>query len=151
MEDKALIAVKLFEEGYNCAQSVFAAFCEETGMPKDEALRLTSSMGAGMGRLREVCGAVSSMFLIAGLLYGYTTPNDDIVKAEHYARIQLLAEQFQQKHGSIICRTLLEVEGKQSPVPQARNEQYYSSRPCSQFVADAAKIIADYIENHKVK
>lgn len=137
-------ATELFKRGYNCAQSVFCAFCEETGMDFETALKLSSSFGGGMGRLREVCGAVSAMFMIAGLKLGYTEPNNDAVKGAHYARIQKLAEKFQAKHKTIICRELLGLpEGADSPVPSKRTEEYYRTRPCEQFIADAAQIISE--------
>ena len=106
-------AVENFRSGYNCAQSVFLAFAEDVGFDKETALKLSSSFGGGMGRLREVCGAVSAMFAIAGLKKGYTTPNNDDIKAKHYELIQSLAEDFKSKFGTIICRELLELpEGK---------------------------------------
>ena len=100
-------AGELFREGYNCAQSVFCAFADDLGLDFETALKLSSSFGGGMGRLREVCGAVSAMFMIAGLKYGYTTPNNDNIKAEHYTRIQKLAEEFKKRNKTIICRELL--------------------------------------------
>lgn len=138
-------AESLFLQGYNCCQSVFCAFADEFGMDFDTALRLSSSFGGGMGRLREVCGAVSAMFMIAGLADGYADPEDDLAKAKHYERIQALAAQFKEKHGSIICRDLLGLEGAQSPVPEARTKQYYQKRPCAEFVKYAAKLLEDYL------
>lgn len=135
-------AKELFNNGYNCAQAVLCAFCDETGMDFDTSLKLTSSFGGGMGRLREVCGAVSAMFMIAGLKYGYTTPNDDDVKGAHYELIQQMAKEFEAKHGSIICRELLELDVEHdSPTPSKRTEQYYHERPCEEFIATAAEII----------
>ena len=100
-------AMALFEEGYNCAQSVFLAFSDLHGMDTHTAAVLSSSFGGGMGRLREVCGAVSGMFLTAGILYGYDDPGAREEKAVHYARIQELAKAFEEKNGSIVCRELL--------------------------------------------
>lgn len=143
-------AGELFKQGYNCAQSVFCAFAEEVGMDFDTALKLSSSFGGGMGRLREVCGAVSAMFMIAGLKYGYITPNNDTIKAEHYERIQKLAEEFKKKNKTIICRELLGLDIKQdSPIPEKRTEQYYKSRPCEKLVMEAAEIISNYITSKK--
>ena len=143
-------AGELFRQGYNCAQSVFCAFTDEVGMDFDTALKLSSSFGGGMGRLREVCGAVSAMFMIAGLKYGYTTPNNDTIKAEHYERIQKLAEEFKKKNKTIICRELLGLDVKQdSPIPEKRTEQYYKSRPCEKLVMEAAEIISNYIISEK--
>ena len=136
------LGMKLFEEGYNCAQSVFLAFSQDFGIDKEIALRMSSSFGGGMGRLREVCGAVSAMFAIAGLKYGYTSPNDDEVKAKHYELIQKLAEKFKEEYGTIICRDLLNLQdGVDSPIPSKRTEEYYKQRPCEAFVRYAAEII----------
>lgn len=143
-------AASLFTEGYNCAQSVFCAFSDELGIDFETALKLSSSFGGGMGRLREVCGAVSAMFMIAGLKYGYTSPDDDKVKAEHYTRIQKLAEEFKKTNNSIICRELLGLDIKEnSPIPAKRTEQYYKDRPCEQLVKEAAYIISNYINSTK--
>lgn len=135
-------AVNNFKSGYNCAQSVFLAFAEDFGFDSETALKLSSSFGGGMGRLREVCGAVSSMFAIAGLKEGYTSPNDDEIKAKHYELIQTLADKFKSKYGSIICRDLLELpEGSSSPIPSKRTTEYYETRPCEAFVRFASELI----------
>ena len=142
MDDKEKIAEDLFKQGYNCAQSVLGAFHEEIGMSFEEALKLASSFGGGMGRMREVCGAVSSMFMIAGIKKGYISPNDDVTKEKHYTLIQNLAEKFKKEYGTIICRELLG-EDDNSPVPSKRTEQYYQERPCENFIKTAAKIIEE--------
>ena len=105
--DRSDQAASLFREGYNCAQAVLLAFADVLSIDKKTAAMLSSSFGGGMGRLREVCGAVSSMFLIAGLVKGYDRPDDDEAKAAHYQLIQTLAYKFKEENGSIICRELL--------------------------------------------
>lgn len=137
-------AANNFREGYNCAQSVLLAFANQVGLKEDEALKLASSFGGGMGRLREVCGAVSAMFMIAGILKGYTEPNNDVVKADHYKLIQDLAAEFKLKHGTIICRELLGLDGTEfSPIPSARTDEYYKERPCEEFIKCAAEIVEE--------
>jgi len=148
MSEKTDKASKLFLEGYNCAQSVFCTFCEDYGIPFEQGLKMSSSMGGGMGKLREVCGAVSSMFLICGLKYGYTSPTDDETKAQHYKRIQDLAQEFKKEYGTIICRELLNLDSD-GYIPQKRNAEYYKERPCLRFVEKASEIIENmekYIE-----
>jgi len=141
-------AKELFEQGYNCAQSVFCAHCEKVGISFETGLKLASSFGGGMGRLREVCGAVSSMFAIAGLKHGYTSPNDDSLKSQHYEFIQMLANEFKSKHETIICRELLNLpEGADSPIPSKRTESYYAERPCENFIRTASQIIEEKILN----
>jgi len=151
MSDHSDLAKKLFTDGYNCSQSVFAAFCDETGLDFETALKLSSSFGGGMGRLREVCGAVSGMFMVAGLKFGYTDPKDDEAKAKHYQLIQELAARFIAENDSIICRDLLGLTcGPNSPTPEARTESYYQKRPCAELVACAAEIIDDYIKTKNI-
>ena len=146
MKTKSEKAVELFHTGYNCAQSVFCAFCEDFEMDFETGLKLSSSFGGGMGRLREVCGAVSAMFMIAGLKYGYTEPNNDVIKQAHYERIQNLAAKFEEKHKTIICREILGLpKGKDTPVPSKRTDEYYQTRPCEKCIADAARIIEKFI------
>jgi len=143
-------AMDLFSEGYNCAQAVFAAFCDEMNIDKETALKLSSSFGGGMGRMREVCGAVSGMFMVAGMLYGYTSPDDDTQKKEHYARIQKLAEEFKKETGTIICRELLGLDNNEisEPTPEKRTAEYYKKRPCNELVGIAAMVLSNYIENN---
>lgn len=137
-------AEDLFAQGYNCSQSVLLAFTEECGLSEAVAARISSSFGGGMGRLREVCGAVSGMFMVAGLCCGYDDPKARTEKTEHYARIQQLAGDFQAKNGSIICRTLLGLNqsGASVPTPEERTAAYYQKRPCKALVGDAARIVA---------
>ena len=143
-------AAELFMEGYNCAQAVLLAFSDMTGLENSFAAKMISSFGGGIGRLREVCGAVSGMAAVAGILYGYDSPTDDEVKKNHYALIQQLAGEFRQKAGSIICRELLE-NPSSDPAPSPRTAQYYAERPCARFVYLAAAILDDYIAAHPVE
>ena len=146
------LAMAYFKEGYNCSQSVFLAFCDEYDMDFESALKISSSFGAGMGRLREVCGAVSGMFMVAGLVYGYIDPKDHKKKTEHYERIQYLAKEFEDKNRSIICRELLGLgAGKDKPEPELRTAEYYKKRPCAELVGVAAEIMERYMEENKIR
>ena len=147
--DHADKACELFAGGLNCAQAVFGAFSDVTGMDYDLALRLSSSFGGGMGRMREVCGTCSGMFMVAGILYGQGTESDDKLKAAHYQRIQYLAEEFRKRHETIICRDLLKgLAVTSTPTPEKRTEQYYKVRPCVKFVRTAAEILDRYLEEN---
>lgn len=144
---KAREAMRLFREGYNCAQSVLLAFCAETGLKEEQAAALASSFGGGMGRLREVCGAVSGMLLAAGGICGYSDPEDRAAKTRHYELVQDLAGKFREAEGSIICRELLHLEQKSDlPVPEERTADYYRKRPCAELVGRAACILEQYLE-----
>ncbi len=139
-------ARELFLKGYNCAQAVAGAYAKEMGMDFDTVVQMVSSFGGGMGRMREVCGAVSGMFFVAGALYGYKDPKDFTAKKEHYERIQYLAAKYKEKTGSIICRELLGLEGKDTKAePSKRTDEYYKKRPCPEMIGLAAEIMEEYI------
>ena len=140
-------AAELFLGGYNCAQSVVVAFCDVTGIAPDYAAKLASSFGGGMGRMREVCGAVSGMLMVAGLLYGYETPGDDVSKKKHYTRVQYLAGQFREQVGSIVCREILK-NPPSDPDPSPRTAEYYAKRPCARMVLLAGQILDAYIKEN---
>ncbi len=142
-------AAELFVGGYNCAQAVAVAFCDVTGLTPEFSAKMASSFGGGMGRLREVCGAVSGMLLVAGILYGYDTSDDDVQKKAHYTLVQELAGQFRAQVGSIVCREILK-NPPSDPVPSPRTEEYYAQRPCVRMVYLAARIMEDYIAAHPV-
>ncbi|MEG1385472.1 MAG: C-GCAxxG-C-C family protein [Oscillospiraceae bacterium] len=139
-------AIELFKCGYNCSQAVFGAFCEELGMDFDTAMRISSSFGGGIGRMREVCGAVSGMCMAIGLSHGYSDPTDSKSKSEHYRRIQTLAGEFKEKNGSIICRELLGLNSLEiSCVPETRTEAFYAKRPCAELIGFAAELTENYL------
>lgn len=140
-------AKELFLQGYNCTQAVFGAFCEELGMDFDTAIRVSSSFGGGLGRMREVCGAVSGMFFAAGLKYWpKNDPNPGAAKAPHYAIVQELAKRFKDKYKTIVCRELLEgIENSTDPKPSERTENYYKKRPCIEIIGNAAAIFEEYL------
>ncbi len=152
MSDHVQRARELFESGYNCAQAVFGAFCDLTGFDMDTAMRLSSSFGGGMGRMREVCGAVSGMLMVLGVLYGYGDADDAAAKTEHYKNVQKLAEEFKESYGSIICRELLGAKaGENTHVPQGRTPEYYSARPCTRICMDCAALLDEFIAENPLK
>ncbi len=143
-------AMDNFMKGYNCSQSIVLAFADMLPVDENTLSKMASSFGGGMGRLREVCGSVSGMFMVAGLLYGYDGPETGQVKADHYARIQELARRFEEKHGSIVCREILGLSvKKQDPTPEARTQEYYKKRPCPEIIGDAAEIFEQYIKENQ--
>lgn len=132
-------AKSFFTQGYNCAQSVYMAYADLFGMDVTQAAVIAAPLGGGMGRLREVCGACSASFLIAGLAVPCDDPNDADAKKACYAMVQRLAERFREENGSIICRELLGLgEKRESPAPSPRTAEYYRKRPCAELVYHAA-------------
>ena len=145
METRAEKAAQLFLQGYNCAQAVAVAFCDLTGQTPEEAAGMASCFGGGMGRMREVCGAVSGMFLVLGQLKGYNDPKADEEKMALYAKVQALAEKFREQWSTILCRDLLD-NPPSDPNPSPRTAQYYKERPCAAFVYTAAQILSEELE-----
>jgi len=141
-------ALQLFHEGYNCAQAVFTAFADEMKLDHNFALRLSSSFGGGMGRMREVCGAVSGSLMVLGALKGYDKLDDRSMINSHYAAVQELAKQFREVHGSIICRELLGLRQgeKNAPSPTVRTAAFYQERPCDRCIADAVRILEEMLK-----
>ena len=144
---RAEIARKYFTDGYNCAQAVALAFEDMLPLDKEGIALMSSPFGGGMGRMREVCGACTAMFMVAGIVKGYTDVSTDEPKKAHYERIQKMAEEFKKEHSTIVCRELLKtLKPSSDPSPSARTEEYYRVRPCVRFVATAADIIDKMIE-----
>ena len=148
--DHSTQAAQLFLDGYSCSQAVMAAFCDVTGMDRDTAVRLAAPFGGGIGRMREVCGAVSGMMMVVGLLYGFEPSQGHAAKTAHYHLVQELAGQFRQEAGSIICREILK-NPPADPNPSPRTAEYYASRPCARMVMLAAEILDRYIAEHPVE
>ena len=140
--DHAQEARRLFYAGYSCAQAVFCAFRGDMGLDLDTAARLASSFGGGLGRLRELCGAVAGAEMALGMLRGYSDVTDPALKAAHYRRVRDLAERFRAQNGTILCRELLkDVQTLPGGVPEPRTPEYYASRPCLRVVGEAASIL----------
>ena len=148
--DHGLKAAELFLSGYNCAQAVAVAFHEELGLTESQAAKMASAFGGGMGRMREVCGAVSGMLMVMGLLYGYDNSDADSKKKELYKQVQELAEKFRQENGSIVCREILK-NPPSDPNPSPRTAEYYAKRPCCRMVMTAAKLMDAFIEEHPLE
>ena len=148
--DHSIYAGELFMNGSSCSQAVFLAFCDVTGIDRKLAAKIASPFGGGIGRMREVCGAVSGMFMVLGLLYGYDDPKADAEKKELYTRVQALAEAFKKDSGSIICREILK-NPPSDPNPSPRTPEYYAMRPCERMVYNAAAILEEFLAAHPLE
>ena len=143
MSERTQRAVELFKSGFNCSQSVFAAFAGEFGMDEETALRVSAGLGGGVGRAREVCGAVSGAAMLVGFKHGAVNGDDAEAKKRCYEVVQQIIAEFRKDNPSIVCRELLALgEGENTnPTPEARTQQYYQKRPCVQLVEDAARAV----------
>ena len=142
MSERGERAKELFCAGYNCSQAVIIAFSDLTGLDEKTGAKLGSCFGGGMGRMREVCGAVTGMFTVYGLVNGYSGARDYEEKKQTYAVVQELAGKFKEENGSIVCKELLGLEKPEGThIPAQRTEEYYQKRPCCDIVQLAAEIL----------
>ncbi len=140
-------AVTYFKSGYNCAQAVYMAYADLFGMEPKTAAVIAAPLGAGIGRMREVCGTVSGAALIAGLAIPCDNSTDMAAKTRCYALVQQVADRFREANGSIICRELLGIAPiKESPTPSPRTEAYYKKRPCVELVRMSATFIGEELK-----
>lgn len=159
-EDRVTRAVELFKQGYNCSQSVVAAFADLYGFTQEQAFHMAASFGGGIGRMRETCGAACGLFMLAGLQHCATVGSDQQSKAENYALVQELAARLKKENGSICCGVLLGLKKNDevqidkssiSSVPAERTAEYYKKRPCPQLIEQAARIWAEYLDKNSIK
>lgn len=144
-------AVELFKQGFNCSQSVFTAFAYRFGIDEETALKISAGLGGGIGRLREVCGAVSGGAMVIGSLACATQGKDSEAKQKNYELVREFTERFTKENGSIICRELLNLGKKteSSPKPESRTAEYYKKRPCAELVECAARILEEMIAENQ--
>lgn len=142
--------MKLFEQGYNCSQSVVLAYADMLGLDWDQAAKMSASFGGGLGRMRYVCGSVSGMSMVAGMLTAASDPKNIEQKRENYDVVQKLAKEFEERNGSIICRELVGLDTEHTSVgegyrsgsrPEPRTKEYYIKRPCRELVGEACEIL----------
>ncbi len=144
-------AVELFKEGFNCSQSVFTAFAHRFDIDEETAKKISAGLGGGVGRMREVCGAVSGAAMVIGSITSATDGKDSDGKQKNYELVREFAERFTKRNGSIICRELLglEVKMENTAQPENRTAEYYKKRPCVELVGDAAEILAELIRENE--
>ena len=153
MEERIEKAIELFKEGYNCSQSVVAAFADMYGFTPEQALKVSASFGGGIGRMRQTCGAACGLFMLAGLETGCTEGKNREGKEANYKVVQELAEEFRKRNGSLICAELLGLSktAPTSATPEARTAEYYKKRPCVKMVEEAARIWCEYLSTNSSK
>lgn len=149
MNEASTKALDYFHQGFNCAQSVFAAFADQVGMSEREALLFSSAFGAGLGRMRGTCGAFSGLCMVAGFCKGNLSGNPQ-EKEIIFSLTRELADSFRQEFGTLSCRELLHLdeEMESSARPNERTPDYYAARPCERCVAFCAQKAQDLIDEY---
>jgi C_GCAxxG_C_C family probable redox protein len=143
MKEHQSTAIDLFYEGYNCSQATFVAFADLLDADPDEMARISSSFGGGMGKMGEVCGALTGAFMALGAKLGYDNPKDKASKAKHYDLIKEVAERFKAEKGSICCRELLKFN-EVTPGETSREP----GKQCEHFVGYAANLVDEVLMEH---
>lgn len=150
VEERSRKAREAFESGYNCSQAVVVAYADVLEVDADAVAALVQPLGGGMGRLREVCGAVSGMFMVSSAAYRGAPVTDRAARTKIYTGVQSLAARYRQECGSIVCRELLGLAQKSdAPVPEERTADYYKRRPCSEYVALCARMVGEYLNERE--
>lgn len=145
--ERVFLSQELFSQGFACSQSVFAAFSDMFGIDRETALKISSGLGGGVGRMREVCGVVTAASMVLGMKYGTADGANKEAKAETYAKVREFADKFREKEDTIICRELLGLlKEEKSHIPQERTKAYYSQRPCLRLVKEATEILCEMLE-----
>ena len=145
-------AGELFLQGFNCSQAVFTAFCHRFNMDEETAKKVSAGLGGGVGRMREVCGAVSGAAMVLGSVVAPVEGDDKQSKADNYTLVREFAERFKERHsGTVICREMLKlnIPMENTAVPENRTAEYYKNRPCLKAVEDAAEIVKNIIEEYE--
>lgn len=145
--DRVKKAIDNFQNGYNCSQAVVGAYCDLFGLKEEDGLRAAEAFGGGMGRLRLTCGAVSGMFMLAGLRFSKGEAKDLQTRQQIYEMVQFLAKEFEEKNGSIICAELLGLNCPKDggATPTKRDTAFYKKRPCVGCVEDCARLVETYL------
>lgn len=156
IDERVEKAKRLFKEGgYNCCQAVVLAYNDVFGIEDETAAAMSSGFGGGMGRMREVCGSVSGMVMLAGLIRPATDPTVKDWRTANYALVQEMAGEFKAINGSIVCKELLGLVPmgssqqipQESPEPSDRTPEYYKKRPCEELVGISARIVGEKIKS----
>ena len=136
-----------FLEGYNCSQSVFCTFCDRFGIDEETAKKISAGLGGGVGRMREVCGAVSAAAMVLGSVCAPTDGADSESKKKNYDLVREFSERFLERHSSVVCREMLKLDVKMENTarPDDRTAEYYKKRPCLKVVEDAAEILEEML------
>ena len=140
-------AKNYFLEGFNCSQSVFCAFADRFGIDEETAKKISAGLGGGVGRMREVCGAVSASAMVLGSVCAPTDGSDNESKMKNYELVREFADRFKERHSTVICREILALNVKMEATarPDDRTAEYYKNRPCLRVVEDAAEILEEML------
>ena len=137
-------AYRMFDIGYDCAQTVLAHFVDDLDIEEETALMITSAFGGGIAGTGSVCGCVTGALMALGLKYGFTEP-DTIGKNMMKAKNNEFIAKFKERCGAINCRELLELDVS-DPEQAAAAPEVIQAR-CPHFVTAACDILEEMLED----
>jgi C_GCAxxG_C_C family probable redox protein len=139
--NRAEKASAYFRNGFNCSQSVFAAFAPGLGISEDQSLKIACAFGGGMGRQQLTCGAVTGALMTLGLKYGKAYHDEEEKKQHTYIVTREFCYAFINKFGSLNCRDLLMGLDMNNPEENQRIKDLdLSETHCTRYVEEAVKI-----------
>jgi len=141
--NKTEAAISLFNQGFNCAQSILATYGTDMGLDRDTALKLAGAFGGGIGKMGETCGAVTGAFMVIGLKCGATKP-DTKAKMKAYELGSKFIKRFKARNNSILCSELLGFQIASERKLKLRERDIIKSK-CPKYVRDAAEIIEELL------
>ena len=138
-------ALALFREGFSCSQAVFVVFAGQGGLDRETALRLSQPFGGGIAGGGDWCGALTGVFLAAGLKHGRVRPEDAAAKERPYALVRELTSRFAAAHGGVKCRDLLGCDiGTPAGQKEADDKDLHRT-VCEKLVRDAAALLEEIL------
>lgn len=138
--NKVETAASLFKQGFNCAQSLLAAYSKDFNLKQETALKIAGAFGGGMARTGETCGFVTGALMIIGLKYGMSEAGDKKAKTQTYETAQKFMEDFKLRNHSIICMELLgfNISPTKNLTPEMNR---FIMSQCPKFIQDSVEIL----------
>jgi len=147
INDRYSEAIKVFNSGFNCTQSVVSAHLTELRIEEELAMSLSSGFGGGMGRLQNTCGAVTGSFMVIGIHNTQNIKDPDERKEDTIKKIQQFEKLFKAKHGKIDCRSLLNCDLNTEEGQQYFNDNDLGKKVCENCIKDSIEIIEKLLEH----
>jgi C_GCAxxG_C_C family probable redox protein len=139
-------AFSRFNEGFSCSQSILSTYGEDYGLNRDLALRIATPFGGGIGRMGEICGAVTGAFMVIGLKHGVTSVDDIEAKEKAYDLTREFTDNFKSRNKAITCKELLGCDiGKPEGMNFAKEKDLFNVL-CPRLVRDAAEILEQILD-----
>ena len=149
-KDKKDQARALHAAGSNCAQSVLCAFAEDLGVDPIQAHKLTTGMGAGLGRRQLLCGAVSGGVMALGAAFGNRDGSDQEAKERTYEISRNFVLTVEKEFGSAECRTLLGVDLLSEEGKKEFKARGLGAAVCDKIIGRCAELVETILKEQSV-